>query len=90
MEANFFLGHKSSLLKTLTAAAFSDGGMVPFGQKGESCMQKTRRIKSRQSRFKRVSKVCSARSKVASSVSLHFASKGVCLWTKEQERSLHP
>ena len=52
-------------------------------------MQRTQRIKPRQSRCGCVSKLSCNGTKVANSVSLHFASNGVCLWMQSRERSSH-
>ena len=90
MDANFFLVLKNSLLCTLTAADFSDGGRVPFGQKGEKCMQIRAEIKSGQNRFRYGSKVSRNIAKLSTSVSLHLNDKRVCLWVKAKERRLHP
>ena len=51
-------------------------------------MQIQSRIKIWRSRCGCVSKLSCNGTKVASPVSLHFASNGVCLWTKEKEPRL--
>ena len=67
-----------------------DVGHVPFGHKGEKCMQIRAEIKSGQNRFRYGSKVSRNIAKLSTSVSLHLNDKRVCLWVKAKERRLHP
>jgi hypothetical protein len=89
-HANFFRVHPILLLRTLTASGFSDGGKVPFGQKGDECMRIKVGITQSQMGLMPVCKEATKVSKLAIPVRSHFGKKDVCLIRKSTEGGLRP